>query len=113
MTTAEIITNMLDQMTDLETAGCEVVVADPGVRELWEIYKSHGLHGHPAQASCLLAGTQDKKVWVRIPDPAGKGVIYDGDFPVNLIGKVADKVNRQAGFILSHPEMFAGCEVDL
>lgn len=113
MTTAEIITNMLNQMTDLEAAGCKVVITDEGVRELFEIYKLNGLRELSEKTQCLLAGTEEKNVWIRIPGPDGKTSLYDDVFPVTKIGRTADIVNRQAGFILSHPEMFAGCEIDL
>ena len=112
MTTGEIIVGMLDQLTDLETAGIRIVIADKAVRQMFEIYKSSGLRQSPDRTSRLLAGAQDKRIWVRMADLTGKKQLYDGEFPVTKIGRIADLVNRQAGFALSHPEMFAGCEMD-
>ncbi len=112
MSTSQIIINMLEQMAALEAAGCVLTIRDDRICSLYEQCRDHGIHTRPDRESCLLAIPQDKQLWVRLLDGPQGETLFNEDIPVSLIGKVADSVNRQAGFILSHPAMFAGCEME-
>lgn len=112
MSTSEIIMVMLEQMAALEAAGCVLTIKDDQVRCLYEQCRDHGIHTRPDRESCLLAIPQDKMLWVRLLEGPQGETLFNEDMPVSLIGKVADRVNRQAGFALSHPAMFAGCEME-
>lgn len=112
MSTSQIIMTMLEQMAGFEAAGCSLVIKDEQIRRLYGCCKDHEVHLRPDKDSCLLAVAQDKNLWVRLLDGPGGQSLFDEDVPLSVIGKTADLVNRQAGFVLSHPAMFAGCEME-
>ncbi len=112
MSTSEIILTMLEQMAALEDAGCRLVIRDEQIGRLYTCCRDHEILLRPDKGSCLLAVGQDKNLWVRLLDGPGGQSLFDEDVPLSVIGKTADLVNRQAGFVLSHPAMFAGCEME-
>lgn len=112
MSTSQIIMTMLEQMAAFEEAGCSLIIKDEQIRSLFTCCKDHEIHRRPDKDSCLLAVGRDKNLWVRLLDGPGGRTLFDEDVPLSVIGKAADRVNRQAGFVLSHPAMFAGCEME-
>lgn len=108
MSELNIVQDMLEAMFGLEEMGCELIINDEHIAEIYDNYKM--IRNSPEKMAVY-----NERDYMRIVFEGDRTPDDDKEINCDIkkLGHTAQVILKQSPFMLKNPHMFAGCIVEV